>query len=374
MNLRERLFKALAMEGRIEALGIVSEALARGEDMAEHWMALEVQQRISLVSLIDRCGTAAARDCLRLLYSREDDSRVAATIVKALGNYRDMSLVPLFLDALNSEEPRIRANAIEALDCHDDAEIRVGIRPLLYDMDNRVRANAVKTLWDKDDPEVRDQALGMLRDEDLWVRTSAAYIIRHIPDSLFVDDLVRLLDDPFDSVREKAVAALGIIGDSRALMPLFNLLDRMPPPYIQSEILQALSAIGGTEVARKIEGYLRDQREGLLIRQAIGALGRCGDAETLSLLLELASHGNADEWICWEALNAIENLGFSSVAGDVIDIAANPLETVSVREKASRVLRRIAGPEHIPYILERLTDENMRLFEGVLDLLEGETR
>jgi len=373
MDLRERLLKALSMEGRIEAIGIVSEILARGEALAGEWMGLESNERIGLVGLVARCPNLMAREALRLLYSKEEDFRVLATLVKALGQYRDPSLVPLFMDALDSQEPRVRANAIDALDWCDEASVRDKIRPMLHDQDNRVRANAVRALWSPEDREVLDQAMAMLQDPDLWVRTSAAYIIRHIPDRVFVEPLIKLLEDPFDSVREKAVVALGIIGDPGARDALLIQLEKSLPPYIQSEILQALASIGGAQVARKLEGFLRDQKEGLLIRQAIAALGRCGDRETLDLLMGIAGDSGADEWIRWEALNAVENLAFPTSLQALVDMAADPREKTGVREKAARVLKRFAGPAELSLILEKLTDENMRLFEPVLDSLEGDS-
>lgn len=106
----------------------------------------ESTERLEAVRELVREGREDLTGALRVAAQTEQDSRVLATVISALGRMgasRDARALARFLA---SADNRIRANAVESIGLLSDGESEDLLTPLLQDPSNRVRANATVAL------------------------------------------------------------------------------------------------------------------------------------------------------------------------------------------------------------------------------------
>lgn len=371
-DLFDELNRVLKTRQPEDAARIVSENSREMSGFISAWRDLDPCRRLQFVRLLGDGNGQGISTFIAGAVTGEKDPRVAATLVSLLGSCHDSSVVVALTKAMGSLDPRVRANAIETLEKTGDPGILESVRPFLEDKDNRVRVNAARALWNGSySDQARSVVMKMLTSEDIWARSSAVYILRHVTHSDFVASLTALLDDPFESVREKAIAALGRAGDPDPVERLIAILFSSEPVYMISETIQALSRIGGVRVRAALLEFAEESGNEFLKRISISGMGRTRDPELREPLLEMAGDRSLDPALRWEALNSLESCGAVWAVGRIADLAADPFEIESVREKAANMLLRIDSPDIIDLVMERLTDENHRFFAKVLDRLDG---
>lgn len=187
-----------------------------------------------------------AKDFLKQFISSSEEPQLRATALALLGLSRDRSMSPLYLDLCKSADDRIRANAIEALIPLDISEKRVIFKELLNDNSPRVCANALLGLWLSDDQDTLSLLYGLLKSDDSKMRASAAF-------------------------------AISFLADSRKFRKLF-------PAYSEQSNFHILPII--ENIYKRLKMML-DSIETSERFQALKAIGKIGDAETLETIVEL---------------------------------------------------------------------------------------
>jgi len=110
------------------------------------------------------------------LLEKESDVFVLATIISALGNFKENAVADSIVMYLNHEDPRVRANSIDSLEKIGDKKYFKNIAPLIYDDDPRVKANAIRVMAAEIDPEKGNEALDkMMSSGKEYLKKSADY-------------------------------------------------------------------------------------------------------------------------------------------------------------------------------------------------------
>ena len=158
----------------------------------------------------------------------------------------------------------------------DEIEIQID---LLKDSDWVVRREAAITLGEMGDERCVEPLCKALRDGDWQVREVAIEGLGQIG-SPAVELLIKLLRD-WD-VRKYVIAALGKIRDERVLDPLMLQLKN---DEFKDDATNALVELGEPSVSRLVKA-LKDKDE-MVQKQAIMALGRIKSAETIDPLIDM---------------------------------------------------------------------------------------
>lgn len=143
----------------------------------------------------------------------EEDPRVIASLVAALGLLGDEETVGVLRPYLEVQEDRVRANAAEAIGRLGRPDL---LAPLLWDTDGRTRANvlvALRTMpWVKLHPPLKDLAT----QEDARSKKCAIYAIVELARPEARPLLKTLAADIDEDVHEKARQAMAILDSSAA--------------------------------------------------------------------------------------------------------------------------------------------------------------
>lgn len=196
-----------------------------------------------------------ARQFLIELVQRKNEPQISSTALAILGLSRDNSLVDLYLQLSADSDDRIRANAIEALiplDIHNKKDL---LKKHLNDSAPRVCANALLGLWLADDQDTLSCLYGLLKSDNSRMRSSGAYATYFLANArkfrrLFpayseqenylpipiVENIFKRLKMMLESIdaseRYQALRAIGRIGDSETLQVVIELLKNETEPDI----------------------------------------------------------------------------------------------------------------------------------------------
>lgn len=108
------------------------------------------------------------------------DPKIKASVLIAASKLAlpDDDILPIILSALDDDDGRVRANAIEALGNTPKIASEQYIVPMLKDQSNRVRANAIVALWPKyNHAELLDILKEMISKDEKEAKLSAIYVL-----------------------------------------------------------------------------------------------------------------------------------------------------------------------------------------------------
>ncbi len=203
------------------------------------------------------------------LYEEEDEF-VIATLLQAIGEVGDSTVVKSLSRFLKHGSDRVRANAVEALGKVGGEMIPRLITPLLDDSNNRVRICAVRVLWATGDRDVLDKLKWMLKSELPIDRISAAFMLGLIDDPATVPVLIDALDDEDETVRKKVLENLSY------KISIIEVKERF------LDLMFSDSRTSGTvrEALKHLEGKVRCKMCAALNDEKINFCGKCGSALT----------------------------------------------------------------------------------------------
>lgn len=168
----------------------------------------------------------------------EDDDKVLAKLILAVGKLGRKKDARRLLKYLDSTDKRLRANAVEALSMLGEEQALRQAIPLLEDIDNRVRANAVVALRHLEDVDVIAVLKQMAKHPETDMRLSAVYAALEIASTDVDPVLTFLLKDPEQEVKDKALSALTLLEDQR-MAPAHGHPDPMEDSHARMEKLSA---------------------------------------------------------------------------------------------------------------------------------------
>ena len=158
---------------------------------------------------------------------------------------------------------------------------------------------------------------GLLRDglqqADAGTRRQAALAAGRIGDTAATSMLITALADTVDGVRAAAAFALGLLRDPRAVQPLLDLVQRVPPDsqgFGVFEAVAALAKIGGADGARALQLIIDGGRVGTpnqAVSRALLESWRLGAAAPVVSLVRFT--GDPDALVRWNAVSSLARVG-----------------------------------------------------------------
>lgn len=119
----------------------------------------------------------------RLLAGRlisEGNNLVKATLVKAVGRFKDVGHLELLSGYLTDPDDRVRANTVEALGFYDDPRVLKLVNPMISDGSSRVRGNALLVLGRFDQARTMKVIDGLAGSDEGWRRETAIYVLGRV--------------------------------------------------------------------------------------------------------------------------------------------------------------------------------------------------
>ncbi len=147
-------------------------------------------------------------------------------------------------------------------------------------------------------PESVEQLRDLAIHPDAAVREERVRTLLRIRTAAALDQIYDLLLQNDDDLRGRIVRAFGHSREVRAVPVLLNLARAQKEfsvgPELRPLLFEALGRIGGAEVAQALAGFAAEKRmwrpryDDDSVREALGALGRCGTSELLGTLEALS--------------------------------------------------------------------------------------
>lgn len=198
-TVRNRAVLSLEKVGSPRVISSLVDAFMKEEEPA-------IRETMVAVALKLSVDIAMAR--LTEKYTREDNSRNRAMIIRCLGLAAIPQTLPLLAMGLRDSDSRVRANAVEAVGMLNDGQAVELLLPLLNDSNNRVRSNAATALWKLGGTGAIVTLKQMIQSSHKQMRSSAAWALGEIGALQFNDVLQDLTADTDPDVRRCALKAL----------------------------------------------------------------------------------------------------------------------------------------------------------------------
>ncbi len=158
------------------------------------------------LSIITELNQGLLLQDLILRLSRDDDPRVVASAIKALGAADPQRVLPTIEAALEHEDERIRANAVEALAQLDTGKHAERLVSLTEEQEpNRARANAIQALMQMNAGQALQALSHMLSDPRAEHRASALWLVEAMGIAEVARDVAEMsITESDPTIRERA--------------------------------------------------------------------------------------------------------------------------------------------------------------------------
>ncbi|MGC4088886.1 MAG: HEAT repeat domain-containing protein [Polyangiaceae bacterium] len=353
----------------------------------------DVEVRL-LVARAARLGSMPKLGERLIPWLTDSDMRVRVAAAEALASAPAARGVGPLVRALSDSEPTVRRVAAAALGESGAPEAVLGLLGRLDDSALEVQRSVIAALSELGDKRAVVPLISKIEDNRPSVRRAVTRALGALGDKRAQSALVLALRDADASVRVSALSALGALGEAGAVVSIATLLNADPDPAVRRAAVEALSHLSGPEAVQALVDALvnapeerevfamaferlgtpaaptltaclrarvapehsegcalalaatHDPAAGAEIRAALErgsvgleiglrALGRAGDAETLSSCLPYLGH--ADPSVRRAALTAAAQL-LDPARGD--GRAVEPLEQAfdkSARQRGERI-------------------------------------
>jgi len=225
-ELFEDEFKELEKEiGKAEVaskkMGITS--IEEKEKLLEALSVSEDHLKIHIIQQLKKFNDLKAdRDILNIfldMLKKESNKFVIATLVKAVGNFKDPTLIKYIEPFLHHKDNRVVANSIEALDMIESERVFELLKPFISSKDNRIRGNAAVALWKCSYENALKLITEMLESNDVWMRNSAVYALGRIHTSSCKRILESLKEDEDPDIKSMVLRELKKFEHDEKLSP-----------------------------------------------------------------------------------------------------------------------------------------------------------
>jgi HEAT repeat protein len=137
----------------------------------------DLDVRLCAIEQIGKAKLDVYNDILLLILDAEQNPKVIATTLLALGKMSLPDNIPTISYYLNHDDDRVRANAIEALSHINDPKVMSLLSLGLSDSSNRVKANIIVALWKFGEIDKVKKLEAMLASPDARQAASGAYAL-----------------------------------------------------------------------------------------------------------------------------------------------------------------------------------------------------
>ena len=188
---------------------------------------------------------------LKQLESEDETERRYAA--EDLADFKDSVVIDALVDRLKDPVRAVAEAAVESLIIIGGGEVCRKTIPLLYSESSSTRNYAIEVLEKVGESDLEAITI-LLKDENHDVRKFAADILGYISEIGGEDaylPLVKTIRDENVNVAAAAAEALGKLGNERAIP--FLVKEIADEPWMQCNIIQAISEIGGEKAVEALE-------------------------------------------------------------------------------------------------------------------------
>lgn len=174
---------------------------------------------------------------------KEVNPKVRATLVKHLGRFQELRLIPIIAQYLQDEDARVRANTVEGLGFYQADLVQEILKPFLGDSHPRIRANVAVVLSKVENLKASKTLEEMLVSQNVYERMGAIYSIGELKEEKYLSILFDALHDPSYLVQRNvrdALAKYGIMVQG----PLLKEIRTKKSYHFVLGAIQVLSEIG----------------------------------------------------------------------------------------------------------------------------------
>ncbi len=161
----------------------------------------------AIEGLGDRQASEAIEPFMQYL-DKDSNPKVRATLVKHLGRFCELKLIPLIASYLSDADARVRANAVEGLGFYPAEFVADILRPYKDDDNARMRANVAVALSKGEANVSRGTIDKLLGSPDLYERMGAIYSIGEAREESYIPILLQYLNDPSYLVQRNVCDAM----------------------------------------------------------------------------------------------------------------------------------------------------------------------
>ncbi|OGK11637.1 MAG: hypothetical protein A2W80_12535 [Candidatus Riflebacteria bacterium GWC2_50_8] len=360
---------------------------------AEIFMSFDDEQKCSLLKALIDQNRSDSLKCLLAVMPTEQNPRVLATLVMAIGIFGTLLECRVLIPCLSHRDARVRANTIEALEMLGNLKLFAYIFPLLEDPDNRVRANAARSLKSIEPFTSFRLLQAMISSGKIAFQASAIFVLRCFESDASAALVAPFLDGPNEDLRHKAEQTLRLLADrgvERAVELVANLpvpaeepspgammqelsdqLESEPEgvsrlelaftiqdPRERLEVIEKESVQLGEKAVEPLLGYLERESDQMVVGKIYILLGRLYDTRAIPCLLNGLRH--ADDRC---RANAVEALGMIGEADSLNELVPF-LEDSNNRVCGNAILAlRSVGGIDINVPLQRLAESSEELYQ-----------
>lgn len=266
----QEAFRALEATGGSEALPHLIQVLGSERQAA-------VLKAIPILARLGRESDSVQRLLVSLVVD-DEEPRVLATAIRALGNLEGFQDGQRLEPFLAHPDARVRANTIEALDGLGLVGALDMVAPLLHDENQRVKANAAVALWKHGRREVVETLISLAESGEVADRSSAVFALGE----LFASEAV-----PLDQGRSAQVLDVIIqdLGSMRKMVAALMARLSDPSPVVIEKAAHALAKARDTSALLEMARVAKSEDLGLDPGQVLGAVGRIGTPPRVARLL-----------------------------------------------------------------------------------------
>jgi len=360
---------------------------------AEMFMSLDEGQKCALLKALIDQNRADSLKCLLAVMPAEQNPRVLATLVIAIGVFGTLVECRVLIPCLSHRDARVRANTIEALEMLGNLKLFAYIFPLLEDPDNRVRANAARSLKSIEPFTSFRLLQAMISSGKIAFQASAIFVLRCFESDASAALVAPFLDNPHEELRHKSEQTLRMLankGVSRAVELVASLpvpvepaaageiiqeISDQPEPEqdgsfrleqafaIQDsrerlEVIEKESVQLGDKAVEPLISYLDREPDPLVVGKIYILLGRLYEPRALPCLLAGLRH--KDDRCRANAVEAIGMIGEPNSLSELVPFLEDPHNRV--RGNAILALRSVTGVD-ISKPLQDLADSSEELYQ-----------
>jgi HEAT repeat protein len=306
---------------------------------------------------------------LQTVLREEKDTKIRSSAIRALGQIRAPSATETLYRLLESENIQDRGMAVGALGEIKDKAAIPRLMKLLEDDRNSSLEYVLPAAFEEiNDRQIVPELLSLLKSEKGWVRKIAVRALGKVGDASHTQEVMNTVLDPQDEDLQAVV--IKTLGKLQNPLALPYLVKALHISSLQGKAITALERLGKsarTAVPEIIK--IAQSKEGSNRIDAILCLGKIGDAETATFLLELTP----EEKVAHFAAQATEAL---VEAREKIDVHKAGTYLLSeqvldyVRSHLAYILGLTENPEAVPYLLQALEDPSPNVRAHIIHALE----
>lgn len=249
----------------------------------EKWPDIEVQRRRDVIQeLLDITETNFEVDFVPvfLLGLGDEDAEVRAIAVKGLWEYEELSLVPVLIHMLKTDEaPMVREaaasalghfiflNELEELDPTVGRAVEDALLETIYQAteDLHVRRRAIESVSFSADNRIPAIIENAYYHEDTKMQVSAIFAMGRNADSRWLPAVISELDNPGSEIRFEACRACGELEATDSVARLITLIEEDTDIEVQGMAIWALGRIGGDLAREALEACLELEQPALVL-------------------------------------------------------------------------------------------------------------